>query len=83
MDQSLRITAPWFFEQTRDGAYNWTDEVLASRVWPGQSVYLRNFQTGEYVSASMDGVTITDMYGEIHDDTIRRLYIRYKIVCRW
>jgi hypothetical protein len=71
------------FEQTRDGAYIWTDEVLASPVGPGQLVYLRNFRTGEYVTVSMDGVTIRDMYDEIPDGTIRRLYIRKKIVCQW
>lgn len=71
-----QVTGPWFFEQTRDGDYNWADNVLTSRVWPGQSVYLRNFQTGEFVTASMEGMTITDMYDEKPDDTIRRLYIR-------
>lgn len=66
---------PWFFQQALVGDYDPTDPVLPAWIWPGQLVYLRHFQTGEYVTASLDGLTISDMYDNMGDD-IRRLHIR-------
>ena len=57
--------------------YNKSDKALTSRVWPGQIVYLRQFQTGDFVTASVNGTTITDAYDHIIDDDIRRFHIRY------
>lgn len=38
---------------------------------------LRNLDViGEFVTASMDGLTISDMYDSILDDDVRRMYIR-------
>ncbi|OQD62124.1 hypothetical protein PENPOL_c013G02160 [Penicillium polonicum] len=71
----FNTVGPWFFEQVVSGEYDPTDPVLAARVWPGQVVYLRQVQTGEFLTASMDGMTISDMYDNILDDDIRRLHI--------
>lgn len=74
--KDLHLTGPWYLEPTLDGKHNTTDEVITSRIWPGQSVHLRNCQSGDYVTASMSGNAVTDMYDDMTDDSIRRLYIR-------
>ncbi|OJJ69779.1 hypothetical protein ASPBRDRAFT_678148 [Aspergillus brasiliensis CBS 101740] len=66
---------PWFFDQVLAGEYDPSDPVVAARIWPGQLVYLRQFQTGEYVTVSMDGLTLSDLYDNNLDDEVRRLHI--------
>ncbi|RAH59380.1 hypothetical protein BO85DRAFT_437428 [Aspergillus piperis CBS 112811] len=71
----FNTVGPWFFDQVLAGEYDPNDPVVAARIWPGQLVYLRQFETGEYVTASMDGVTLSDLYDNNLDDEVRRLHI--------
>ncbi|KAE8315359.1 hypothetical protein BDV41DRAFT_531755 [Aspergillus transmontanensis] len=71
----FNTVGPWFFEQVLAGDYDPNDPVVAARIWPGQLVYLRQFQTGEFVTVSMDGLTLSDMYDNNLDSDVRRLHI--------
>ncbi|KAJ5787748.1 hypothetical protein N7457_002738 [Penicillium paradoxum] len=72
---SFNTVGPWFFQHVLSDEDDPADPVLAARVWPGQAVYLRQVETGEFVTPSIDGITISDMYDNVLDGEVRRLHI--------
>ncbi|RDW58530.1 uncharacterized protein DSM5745_11221 [Aspergillus mulundensis] len=71
----FNTVGPWFLQQVPTGQFDPSDPVLTARIWPGQLVYLRQFQTGDFATASMDGLAISDMYEDMLDDDVRRFYV--------